>query len=194
MKYAIIFHGTAGHANENWFPWLKKELKKYNYGVIVPQFPTPENQSPESWLKVFEEYNDKKYLNEDTLLIGHSLGGGFLLWVLEKISKKINTKTNAKVKAAFFVAASIGVKPIKYYETDKLFVEKSFEWHNIKNSAKNFFVFHSEDDPLVCIGNGEKLAAKLGVKLIKVKDAGHFNKAAGYDKFELLLEKILSVL
>ena len=89
MKYAIIIHGTAGNADENWFPWLKKELKKYGYEVIVPQFPTPENQSPENWLKVFENYNNEKYINEDTLLIGHSLGGGFLLWVLENIGKKL---------------------------------------------------------------------------------------------------------
>ena len=189
MKYAIIFHGTAGNANENWFPWLKKELKKHGYEVVVPQFPTPENQSPENWLKVFEEYENKKYLNEDTLLIGHSLGGGFLLCVLEKIRVKLGVK----VKAAFFIAASVGVKPIKYYETDKPFVEKEFDWKKIKMSAEHFFVFHSEDDPLVCIGNGEKLASKLGVQLIKVKNAGHFNKAAGYTKFEQLLEKIASV-
>ncbi|KKS50273.1 MAG: hypothetical protein UW01_C0001G0132 [Candidatus Nomurabacteria bacterium GW2011_GWA2_43_66] len=23
---AFIFHGTEGHPQENWFPWLKKEL------------------------------------------------------------------------------------------------------------------------------------------------------------------------
>ena len=36
----------------------------------------------------------------------------------------------------------------------------------------------------------EELAGKLGVKLTLVKGAGHFNEAAGYKEFPLLLEKI----
>ncbi|MBI5073039.1 hypothetical protein HZA99_04435 [Candidatus Woesearchaeota archaeon] len=46
MKYAIIVHGTDGHPQENWFPWLKEKLKLYGYEVFVPQFPTPQNQTP----------------------------------------------------------------------------------------------------------------------------------------------------
>src|SRR3989338_953362 len=72
QKYAIIIHGTQGHPQENWFPWLKQELKKYHYEAIVPQFPTPENQNPKEWFKVFKNY--EKYLNQSTILIGHSCG------------------------------------------------------------------------------------------------------------------------
>ena len=183
MAYAIILHGTGGHPKENWFPWLKEKLKDYNYEVIVPQFPTPENQTPETWFKVFENY--EKYLNEDTILIGHSLGGGFLLRVLEKIK--------VRVKASVFVAASTGVKPIKYYEGDRPFIEKPFDWKTIRASSQHFLVFHSDNDPLICIGNGEKIARELHTNLIKVPGAGHFNKAAGYTEFDLLLEKIISL-
>lgn len=184
MHNAIIIHGTEGYPEENWFPWLKEQMKKYNYEVIIPQFPTPENQNPDAWFEVFNDY--KKYLNNDTILIGHSCGGAFLLRVLEKIE--------VKIKASVFVASSVGVKPIKYYEVDRPFVEKPFNWDKIKKSSTHFFVFHSEDDPLICIGNGEKIASKLGVDLIRLKDAGHFNSKSGYSKFLLLLEKIASVL
>jgi predicted alpha/beta hydrolase family esterase len=180
MKYAIIFHGTEGHPQENWIPWLKDQLEKFDYDVIVPQFPTPKNQNPQAWFAVFKNY--EKYLNPNTILIGHSCGGAFLLRVLEKIG--------VQIKAAVFVAASAGIKPIKYYEVDRPFVEKPFDWNKIRNSSSNFFVFHSEDDPLICIENGEKIAQEIGVDLIRLKDAGHFNKAAGYVKFELLLEKL----
>ncbi len=180
MKYAIIFHGTEGYPKENWFPWLKERMKKYGYEVIVPQFPTPENQNPEAWFKVFKKY--EKYLNGDSILIGHSCGGAFLLRVLE------TTKT--KVKASVFVAASAGVKPIKYYDIDRPFVERPFDWEKIRHSSEHFLVFHSEDDPLICIGNGEKIAGELGADLIRLKDAGHFNIKAGYDKFDLLIEKL----
>jgi len=184
MKYVIIIHGTEGYPEENWFPWFKEQMKKYDYEVIVPQFPTPANQTPEAWFEVFKNY--EKYLSNETILIGHSCGGAFLLRVLEKIK--------VRVKASVFVAASAGVKPIKYYEIDRPFIEKPFDWKRIRNSSNNFLVFHSEDDPLICIGNGEKIAKELNTNLIRLTNAGHFNAKAGFIKFDLLLEKLRPML
>ncbi len=55
-------------------------------------------------------------------------------------------------------------------------------------------VFHSDNDPYVPLKKAEELAKNLGVKVSLVKNAGHFNEDAGYTKFELLLEKIKTVL
>jgi len=43
-------------------------------------------------------------------------------------------------------------------------------------------------------GNGEELAKQLGVELDFVPNAGHFNKKAGYLKFEKLRDKVLMIL
>ncbi|MBN1258684.1 serine hydrolase family protein [Candidatus Peregrinibacteria bacterium] len=180
MKTAFIFHGTGGYPEENWFPWMKRELTKLGYRVFVPQFPTPHNQTPEKWFEVFKEY--EKYYNSETILIGHSLGGAFLLRVLEKY--------DVKIKAAFLVAAPVGVLPIKNLLTDKPFIEKPFDWDMIKSRVEKFAVFHSDNDPYVSLGNGQELAKKLGVDLTFVPNAGHFNKTAGYTEFKLLLDKI----
>src|SRR3989338_1065148 len=108
MKNALIIHGTEGYPEENWFPWLKVQLEEAGYQVWVPQFPTPENQTPEKWFEVLKSY--EKNFNKDTILVGHSLGGAFLLRILEKIS--------VRIRAAVFVAASVGVLPIQVYEGD----------------------------------------------------------------------------
>lgn len=184
MKNAIIIHGTKGCPEENWFPWLKKQLEAFGYKVVVPQFPTPENQTPKDWFEVINKYEDT--INAETILIGHSCGGAFLLRVLEKFKTKI--------KAAVFVAPSCGIKPIKYYEVDRPFIEKPFDWEKIKNSAKHFFIFHSEDDPFICVGNSELIAKKTNGDLTVLQDAGHFNVKSGYTTFELLLEKIKPIL
>lgn len=180
MKTAFIIHGTRGYPEENWFPWLKEKLNQYGYKTIIPQFPTPKHQTLKEWFKVFNKY--KKYIDKNTIIIGHSLGGTFLLRILEKISTKIHT--------AVFVATPIGIKPVKFYETDKPFIKQPFNWNKIKNSAKNFLVFHSKNDPFVAITNGEKIAKELDTKLISPKNAGHFNTKAGYLKFDLLLKKL----
>jgi len=57
MSNIFIIHGSYGNPDENWFPWLKVELEKLGHKVFVPKFPTPENQSLNSWKKVFSEYD-----------------------------------------------------------------------------------------------------------------------------------------
>lgn len=184
MKNAFIIHGTGGYPEENWFPWLKNKLEESGYSVLIPQFPTPENQDPEHWFEAFKDY--EKYLNEETIIIAHSGGCAFLLRLLEVIP--------VKIKLAVFVAPPIGIMPIKYIEADRPFLIAPFNWEKIRNSADNFQVYHSEDDPFICIENGEKIAQELGVTLNRLKDAGHFNAKAGYTTFELLLEKLKPIL
>jgi uncharacterized protein len=187
MKNTVfIFHGTEGYPEENWFPWMKEKLEAKGCNVIVPQFPSlpgiPAKLS--EWFEVLDKY--KEYIDEDTILIGHSLGGVFALRVLEKLEHPI--------KAVFFVGTPIGVKPIQNYERDSSFTGFAFDWQNIKTKAKHFDVFQSDNDPYVSLGNGEQLAKELGVKLTFIPNAGHFNKIAGYLSFPALLEKIEKIL
>lgn len=181
MATAIIIHGAFGHSKENWFPWLKKELEKIGYAVFVPDFPTPENQSLQNWLKIFKQYEQK--LTKDSFVIGHSLGVPFLLSVIEKLSKPI--------KAAFFAAGFAGqLGNPKFDKLNKSFLKKSFDWKKIKKNCQYFYVFYSDNDPYVSKEKSEELIRNLNAKAIFIKDAGHFNKKAGYTTFNQLLERI----
>ena len=183
MTNVFIIHGTYGNPDENWFPWLKSELEKSGFKVFVPKFPTPENQALENWLKVFKNY--EQYLNDDSIIVAHSLGSAFVLNVLEKL--------NHPIKVAFFVSGFIGLFNHPIDKLNKTFVDRNFDWQKIKNNCKEFYVFHSDNDPYVPLKRAEEFANHLGVRVILVKNAGHFNEASGYTKFDLLLEKIKEV-
>jgi predicted alpha/beta hydrolase family esterase len=187
MKNRVfIFHGTEGYPEENWFPWMKKQLEAKGCEVIIPQFPSPPIVAAKisEWFDVLNDYMER--MDEDTIIIGHSLGGVFTLRVLEKLKRPI--------KAAFFVGAPIGVKPILNYERDVAFSGFAFDWETIKNNAGHFDVFQSDNDPYVGLGNGEQLAKHLGIELSFIPNAGHFNKRAGYTEFEILKNKVVAVL
>lgn len=184
MRTVFIFHGTAGSPEGNWFPWLKEELEKRGCRVFVPEFLTPDGQSLASWLEVLKDYD--QFINKETIFIGHSLGGLFLLRVLERLKHS--------VYAAFFVAAPVGVRPILFYESDYRFSGFSFDWSAIKSKAKHFTVFHSDNDPYVCLANGEKLAKELGANLIFIPNAGHLNAESGYTRFDKLLQEMDKIL
>ncbi len=181
MKNAFIIHGTEGHPEENWFPWLKKHLEEQGYTVTVPQFPSPPVVAAKisEWFDVLKEHEDK--INKDTIIVGHSLGGIFTLRILEKL--------RTPVRAVFLTGTPIGIRPILNYDRDSAFSGFDFDWAKIKQNSKRFEVFHSDDDPYVDLANGEELARNLGVKLSFIPNAGHFNKKAGYTKFPQLLEK-----
>lgn len=182
----FIFHGTEGYPEENWFPWLKQKLEQKGYKVFLPQFPTPPIVPAKisEWFDVFKNY--KKYIKEDTIFIGHSLGGIFTLRILEQL--------NHPIKAAFLIGTPIGIRPILNYDRDNSFSGFSFDWKSIKKKAQNFIVFQSDNDPYVGLVNGQQLAKSLGVKLNFVPNAGHFNAKAGYLKFEKLLEEVDKIL
>ena len=182
MANIFIFHGIGGNPEENWFPWMKKELEELGHHVIVPQFPTPKNQTLSNWLKVLEKY--KKYITKGTIFIGHSLGVPFLLNVIEK----------QPVKAAVLVAGFVGKAENKFDKYVKTFAQRTFNWSQIKKNCKNFLIFHSDNDPYLKLSKAEELAKNLKIKIILVKGAGHFNFSSGYRHFDLLLEKIKKLL
>ncbi len=185
MSNVFIFHGTEGYPEENWFPWLKEKLKEAGHKVFVPHFPSPPvvPAKIDEWHAVLDK--DKKHINTDSIIIGHSLGGVFVLRILEKLKHS--------VKAAFLTGTPIGIKPILNYDRDYSFAGFDFDWMTIRNNAKNFVVFHSDNDPYVSLGNGEALAKHLGVELSFVPGAGHFNKKAGYTEFHDLWKKFIEI-
>ncbi|MBI2143280.1 alpha/beta hydrolase [Candidatus Woesearchaeota archaeon] len=107
-------------------------------------------------MKEFEPY--WQHVNEDTVFVGRSIGPAFILRLLEK--------PKIKVKAAFLVAgfcSDLGVH--QYRPLINTFIDNRFRWEKIRNSCKKFFVYHSDNDPVVQLEKGRELSKKLRTKL-----------------------------
>jgi predicted alpha/beta hydrolase family esterase len=171
---AIIIHGTGGSPEGNWFPWLMTELEKKGYTVHIPRFPTPDGQNLEAWLEAFKPY--EQYMG-DCIIIGHSLGPAFILTLLE----------THKAKAAYLVSGFLGLlhNP-SFDELNKTFMDKDFDFEEIKKNCPHFTIINSDNDPYVPLDKGREISNLLQCPLIILKGAGHINSEVGITEFPLL--------
>ena len=178
----FIVHGTKGSPDAHWFSWLKGKLESKGFEVVLEQYPTPEGQSVEAWLKVLRKHEDK--INNSTIFVGHSIAAPFFLHYLEHSDKQI---------AAVYVAGAFLETDAdeEYNELNKTFMKRDFDFEKIKRNCKNFFIFHSKDDSYVPIERGREYAKSVGGTLVEYEDAGHFNDESGYLEFEDLYRLIL---
>lgn len=178
---AFIFHGTNSNPEQHWFRWLQEKLEERGFEVFVPDFPVRGGQSLENWLDVFELYEDK--VDEDTIMVGHSLGATFILDLLDIKSFEI--------EAAFLVSGFVGALGLEEFDPlNQTFAEREFDWEAIKQRCGEFFIFHSVDDPYVPEEKSRELQENVGGERFLKQDAGHFNTDSGYTEFPELLNLI----
>lgn len=177
----VIIHGTGGSPDGNWYPWLRKELATLGYEAIAPKFPTTEGQSLKSWTKAFHEQIGP--VDANLILVGHSIGAGFILNLLEAASQP--------VLGSFFVAGFVGKIGLPDYDKlNESFVCREFNWQAIRKNLGFACLFHSDHDAYVDSSKAEELSQKLGIPITLVPGAGHFNYESSYMTFPLLLEKL----
>ena len=85
MKKVYIIHGWEGDPQNNWFPWLKKELESKGFEVFVPEMPDTDKPVKSVWLKTMQEL--VKNPDANTYLVGHSMGCQAIQRYLESLER-----------------------------------------------------------------------------------------------------------
>ncbi len=180
MKRVFIVHGYDATPDDNWFPWLKKQLEERGFDVIVPQMPEAATPSLEKWLTHLQQLVGK--CDENTFLVGHSLGTITCLKFLETLPE--NQKAGGVVLVAGF-SEDINFSPL--YS----FTEKPLNYKKVKDSVKNIVAIHSTDDMAVPYRFAEIIQDKLNAKLITLQGLGHINASNGCFELPEALNAIL---
>lgn len=164
-----MIHGFQGTPDGGWRPWLVKELKKQNIFSEALAMPNADNPICEEWVG---EISKHIKINKDNeiYLVGHSLGAAAILRYLEKKEAEI-------IQGAVLVSG-----PCENNGNTKIsnFLDKSFNFENIKTKCKKFAIIHGDNDPVVPFSNAETLSKELAGELISIKNGGHLNGSAGW--------------
>jgi predicted alpha/beta hydrolase family esterase len=131
----------------DWKGLLQKRVGS-KFEVYLPSFPNKDNANYTEWKVLLESL--LLQLNENSILIGWSLGAIFLAKYFSEI--KNNLEKTSKIKAIILVAP-----PYDDEKDDSLgsFKIKN-DLKNLQNIAEKVYIFASKDDPIVNIKEIEK--------------------------------------
>ncbi len=176
-KRAFIIHGFGGNPYCNWFPWLKAELTKRGYEVLVPAMPNPSKPKATEWVNCISKTVGAPTASD--YLIGHSLGVIAILRYLQQLGQ------GQEVGGAVLVAGfsyDLGINEL--YN----FVDSPVDWASIKKHCSKFVALHSDNDPYITLASGDIFKEKLGAKLVVKHNVGHFLDAQLPEVLNAVLE------
>ena len=87
MKKVLLIHGFTGDGKGVWFPWMKRELEARGYEVFAPNLPNSCHPDLGEWVNALEPYF--RQLDENDIIVAHSLGGKASLHTILRVRKKI---------------------------------------------------------------------------------------------------------
>lgn len=190
MKRVFIIHGWDGYPEENWFPWLKRELEAKGFKVFVSQLPAPDLPEIKSWVSKLSETVGTP--NAETYFVGHSIGCQTIVRYLESLPDEI------QIEGAIFVAGFF--KRLTNLEDDedvrrvaKQWLETPVDFLKVKNHISKSVALFSDDDPYVPLDNQDDFKDKLKSKIIIQHNKGHFNTKAGVTELPVVLEELLKM-
>jgi predicted alpha/beta hydrolase family esterase len=171
MKNAVILHGLPTQdeyysqklpsmSNCHWLPWLQKQLMNHDIKADTPEVPKSYEHKWQDWVREVERFE----IGPETLLVGHSCGGGF--WI-----KYLSLNKNLKVGKVVLVAPWLdpdGDEAPGFFDGFEIDPE-------LTKRTKGTTIFHSDND----MGNVHKSVAEIREKAGEINyrefhNYGHF--------------------
>ncbi|HAE36600.1 MAG: hypothetical protein UR85_C0004G0062 [Candidatus Nomurabacteria bacterium GW2011_GWF2_35_66] len=169
MKTAIIIHGynnksefldesRPSSSNDHWLPWLQRQLLLNGIEAQTPEMPGFYEPNYEKWKDLLDKFEP----DLDTMLVGHSCGGGFLMRWLSESNKKVGKVVlvapwldpNKKIDPNFF-----------NFEIDP----------NIVSRTNGIIIMYSTDDNSEIFKSIDMLKSKVeNLQIKEFTGKGHF--------------------
>jgi len=184
----FIIHGWDGYPEEGWFPWLKKELEARGFTAVAPAMPNPRKPTIPEWVSFLQQRIG--IADEQTFLVGHSMGAQAILRYLETLDGA------ERVSLAMFVAGPVTLTPAAYVEegdeeTAKPWLETPIDWGKVRLRAKKFIAIFSDNDPFVPLADADIFRQQLDAEIIIEHGKGHFSGSDGITELPSALAAVL---
>lgn len=160
MKVIFIPGNGGGSPQDNWFPYLKSELRQMNVEVIDSEFPDNQLAREKYWLPFIK---DHLKADEHTILIGHSSGAIAAMRLAE------TTRLVGSVLVGAY-HTDLGLET----EIQSGYFNRVWDWPAIVHNQQWIIQFASTNDPWIPIAEARFVHQKLNSQYYESIDQGHF--------------------
>lgn len=187
MKRVFIIHGWDGSPEANWLPWMKAELEKRGYEVIVPAMPETNHPKIDEWVSHLAEVVGTP--DQETYFIGHSIGCQAVARYLAGVTQ---STAGVLFVAGWFTLT--GLETPEEVEIAKPWIEKPIDDTAFRKNAGKIVALFSDNDSNVPLENVNLFKERFGARTIVEKNAGHFTgEETGVMEFPIILSTFLEL-
>ena len=179
-KNILLIHGFNGIPKI--FYYLKKELETQGYNVIIPEFPIRENLN--AYFKVIDMYQE--IINEDLIVIAHSLGNPMFIKYICKNNLKIGLYISL---AGFAKSFYVEGKDVLNKVIEPLTIETE-EKIKIINLINEKYSIYSDNDHIVPFKILKEYSLAINSKPIFISGIGHMGKKSGLEELPEVIKII----
>ena len=189
QKKIILLHWRCGHSKENRFWRFQERVESKWYAIRIPNLPNAEHPKLEEWIRHLEFLKD--IVDEETILIGHSMGcimvNHRLLYLKKIVKRVINVAPILAISNAATMRDAINMAP----ELEE-FRKTILDFNEIPKYCSDYNIYISDNDPYGEFRESIKyFKDKLPfAKIKKFKWFGHFNSDAGISEFPEIIKDI----
>ena len=182
MKKVILIHGYNGVPKI--YEWLKGELEKIDYTVIIPKFPPQVGVIYKNWKMILDEY--KNYIDRDTIIVAHSIGNEFIIKYL--VENNLDIKLYISLAGFAEVFENEGKDDLNRAVKEFLITEQ--EINKFKELVDKKYSIYSDNDHIVPLKVLEKYPKMIDAKSMLIKGIGHMGKKSGLENIPEVIEII----
>lgn len=188
-KRVFIIHGWEGNPSEPMLQWLKKNMEKEGYNVIVPEMPNADKPEIKAWVSHITKVVKKA--DKETFFIGHSMGCQGILRFLETLESEKKVGGIVMIAPWMHLDEKILEEEGKeVIEIAKPWMETPINWDKIKKITKNIVAIFSDDDSYMPITEKKIFKEKLNAKIIIEHNKGHFSIGDNIKEIPSALEEL----
>lgn len=186
----LILHCWEWKPEDNWYNSVKLLLEKLWYKVIIPILPNTYTPNLDEQLLSLKPFKDS--LNEDSIVIWHSLWWQLASFFVSSLDKKI--KSIIMVAPTYpWVANDMKISTRQLNDSEKAFIKYTDSKVDFSKIIQNtdFQIIHiSEDDPYIIFDTVKMYYSDIkNLKIHTYKNKNHFNWTSWIFNFpEILID------
>lgn len=184
MAQVNVIHGYTASPEENWFPWLQAKADFHGIELNVLRLDPSERPKLQVWDQ--QIHDQLGSLNEDSVLIAHSLGCLATLHYLTHALK------HQRIRKLILVAGFNG-RLGRLDEVNAFIDAAVIDFELLKQQIAERVVIYSEGDDRVLPDFSLEQARSLNARVIAAQHQGHFIDSEGCTELPEVWQEIMGV-